>query len=149
MDKSNRRLTRADFPFFEAHTARYNAVDAQGIVYNPRYLEYFDLAITEYMLAVRPDFFDWAKTTGADFNAVHAEIDWRVPLPLGAAFIVGARVDRLGRSSIQWRCAVFRDGEAVASANAVIVWVYADQIARASRPLPDDLRAAIEAKEAE
>lgn len=147
MDLSDRPPTRAAFPFFERRTARYNEIDGQGIVFNARYLDYVNLAAAEYMLTIAPDFYQWRRTTGCDVNAVHATLDWRAPLHLGEAFIVGIRADKLGRSAIHWRCAIFRTGEDAPSADGRLIWVYADQSARESRPLPGALRAAIEAKE--
>lgn len=141
---ADRPLTREQFRFFEERRARYDAIDAQGIIYNARYLDFFDLIVHDYVLALKPDYFEWAKREGRDFNAVHVEIDYAAPLHLGEPFTVAARIDGLGRSSIRWRCAIFIPGETAPTTTCRIVWVYADQAARQSLPLPEDLRAAFE-----
>ena len=43
---------RSDFRFIWTARARYAEVDAQAVVFNSRYLEYFDIGITEYFRAV-------------------------------------------------------------------------------------------------
>lgn len=144
---TERPLTRDQFRFFEERRARYDAIDAQGIIYNARYLDFFDLIVTDYLLAHKPDYYAWAKREGRDFNAVHAEIDYVAPLCLGDPFTVAARIDRLGRSAIHWRCAIFIPGSDDPVTTGGIVWVYADQAARQSVALPQDLRAAFEAFE--
>jgi len=45
-------LPREDFAFFYPLRVRWSEVDLQGIVFNPHYLAYADLAISEYMRAV-------------------------------------------------------------------------------------------------
>ena len=41
-------MPRSDYRFAWKKRVRYAEIDAQAVVYNSRYLEYFDLALTEY-----------------------------------------------------------------------------------------------------
>ena len=41
-------MPRSDYRFAWRKRVRYAEIDAQAVVYNSRYLEYFDLALTEY-----------------------------------------------------------------------------------------------------
>ena len=41
-------MARADFRFAWEKRVHYPEIDAQAVVYNSRYLEYFDIALTEY-----------------------------------------------------------------------------------------------------
>ena len=52
---------------------------------------------------------------------------------------VGIRCDRVGTSSITFAAAVFRAGELLVSGE--LVYVFADPVARRSRPVPEALRA--------
>ena len=40
---------RPRFGFFHPLRVRWSELDPQGIVFNPNYLVYFDIAVTEYM----------------------------------------------------------------------------------------------------
>ena len=42
----------SEYRFHYSHRVRYAEVDPQGIVFNSRYLEYCDAAVTEYLRAV-------------------------------------------------------------------------------------------------
>ena len=46
-------ISRQDFTFFHPLRVRWSEVDPQGIVFNPNYLAYADIALTEYMRADR------------------------------------------------------------------------------------------------
>ena len=44
-------MARSDFKFHVIKRVRYAEIDAQAVVFNSRYLEYFDIGITEYWRA--------------------------------------------------------------------------------------------------
>ena len=44
-------MARADFRFSFPKRVRFAEVDAQAVVFNPRYLEYFDIGLVEYFRA--------------------------------------------------------------------------------------------------
>ena len=44
-------MARSDFRFHVTKRVRYAEIDAQAVMFNSRYLEYFDLGITEYWRA--------------------------------------------------------------------------------------------------
>ena len=44
-------MARSDFKFSVRKRVRYAEIDAQAVVFNSRYLEYFDIGITEYWRA--------------------------------------------------------------------------------------------------
>ena len=44
-------MPRADFRFSFPKRVRFAEVDAQAVVFNPRYLEYFDIGLVEYWRA--------------------------------------------------------------------------------------------------
>ncbi|NJM50545.1 MAG: hypothetical protein HC843_06370 [Sphingomonadales bacterium] len=45
-------MSRTDFAFHHQFRVRWAETDAQGIVFNARYLDYADIAITEYWRAL-------------------------------------------------------------------------------------------------
>ena len=119
---------------------RYAECDPQGIVFNSRYLEYFDIAMTElWREAIGP--YDEA-TAAADVELVVAEagIRYRDSLRFDDEFELRASVTRLGTTSMTTAIDVLRDGAVVAEGELRHVF-----LARAGgRPtaVPEPFRAA-------
>ncbi len=119
---------------------RYNEVDAQALVYFAQHLTYYDNAITEFLRSLPFDLFDYARTSGQDFNVVHAEIDFVRPVRLDDVLDVAVEVSRLGTSSVTFATTLHpADSDDVLSRGSV-VWVHADQGTMRSTPIADDLR---------
>jgi len=55
------------------------------------------------------------------------------------------RVDRLGKSSVQYGLAVFKEGESLPSANGHFVHVFVDRQSQKSVMIPGNIRTALEA----
>ncbi|MFB6170312.1 MAG: acyl-CoA thioesterase [Haloarculaceae archaeon] len=98
---------------------------------------HFDVARTGYMA----DAFGFGP---ADRYVVLAalSIDVRRDVPLGDAVTVGVEVPELGTSSFPMRYETRADGEVAATGEST--QVYVDTETGRPRPLPDDLREAIE-----
>ncbi|MBI1360214.1 MAG: YbgC/FadM family acyl-CoA thioesterase [Alphaproteobacteria bacterium] len=103
-----RPSSRADFSFFEPIRVRWADIDMQGIVFNPNYLVYADTAMTEYMRAVGFPYPDALLPFGADIFAVNSSVDFRVSARFDDLLDVGARIERIGRTSFRFRISVFR-----------------------------------------
>ncbi|MFA5963553.1 MAG: thioesterase family protein [Sphingomonas sp.] len=95
--------TRPGFAFSTRFKVRYAEIDGQKVVFNSRYLEYADVAVTE--------FWDWtgiAAALGAvwqetEFHVRHTEIDYLKPFVLGDTVEAFVAVTRLGNSSLTQR----------------------------------------------
>jgi acyl-CoA thioester hydrolase len=93
---------------------RFAECDPQGIVFNSRYLEYFDVAMTEiWREAIGP--YDEA-TAAAEVELVVAEagIRYRDSLRFDDEFELRVSVTRLGTTSMTTAIEVLRDGAVVA-----------------------------------
>ncbi len=92
---------RDGFAFSTRFKVRYAEIDGQKIVFNSRYLEYADVAVTE--------FWDWTgidalpEWRGAEFNVRHTEIDYLKPFRLGDEIEAFVRLERLGGTSLTKR----------------------------------------------
>lgn len=92
-------MARADFRFAYRKRVHYPEIDAQAVVYNSRYLEYFDIALTEYWRDA--GFYEHtAVAGGAEFHMVRGVVDYRAPILLDEEILICARTKRIGRSSI-------------------------------------------------
>ena len=131
---------RENYPFFHLHRVRYSEIDMQGIVFNSRYLEYFDAAITEYIRHCGFNYVSDAKNTGKDFHLVKAEVEFLKPVPYDADIEIGVRVARIGNSSLTWELGIFQKSSEALSTLGKVIWVYTDSETQQSIRITDDRR---------
>ena len=128
-------MARPGFAFSTAFAVRYAEIDGQRVVFNSRYLEYADVAVTEF----------WAWTGIADalgetwqemeFHVRRATVDYLKPLVLGDTVDVSVRIERLGSSSLTKRFEIANQhGELCTVIEMVSVNVHLPT----GRPLPID-----------
>jgi YbgC/YbaW family acyl-CoA thioester hydrolase len=94
---------RPGFAFSTDIRVRYAEIDGQKVVFNSRYLEYVDVAVT--------DWWDWtgiadalgAAWTETEFHVRHVEIDYLKPFVLGDTIEANVRLERIGGSSLTKR----------------------------------------------
>lgn len=125
------------------HVVRFSEVDAAGILFFSRAFEIAHHA-----------FEDWLAERGLPIRAglerddwlmplVHAEADYAAPLRLGDRVRVEIGVERAGGSSLTFRFSMFGPDDRLA---ATVRHVHAtiDRRTFRPRPLPDEVRAALE-----
>ena len=140
-------MSREQFWFFYPLRVRYAEVDCQGVVFNANYLMYFDTTITEYFRALGYDQYADAKQTGEDYHVVKSLIEYKAPVRFDQELDVGARVARIGNSSLTFELAIFLKGGTDALVTGEIVWVYTSQQTHRPVPIPESIRAIIAARE--
>jgi len=140
-------LSREQFWFFFPFRVRYSEIDGQGVVFNAHYLTYFDTTITEYFRALGYDQYADSRATGIDFHVVKSLIEYKAPVLFDWELDVGARVARIGNSSVSFQLAIFRKGGDEALVTAEIVWVYTDQKTHRPVPIPQSIRELIATRE--
>jgi len=104
-------MTRNEFRFFHPFRVRYSEIDGQGVLFNAHYLTYYDTAITEFFRALGYDQYADAKKSGVDFHVVKAVVEYKAPIRFDWELDVGARVAKIGNSSITFALAIFLKGE--------------------------------------
>jgi acyl-CoA thioester hydrolase len=112
------------------------------VVFNARYGDYVDVAVTEFMRALG---FAHAMVSGElDYQLVKQMIEWKAPATFDQVLAIGVSPRQLGTTSFTLR-AEFRiaDRETVI-AIAETVYVLVDALTLQKRPLPDRFRAALE-----
>jgi YbgC/YbaW family acyl-CoA thioester hydrolase len=132
-------LTRADFRFFHRLRVRWAEVDMQKIVFNAHYLMYFDTAVTEYWRALAFPYQAGMAHLGGDLYVVKATVEFHASAEMDDQIDVAMKCERIGKSSMTFRGAIFRGDQHLISGE--IVYVYADPATQSSRPVPDALRA--------
>jgi acyl-CoA thioester hydrolase len=114
----------ADFPFRHRLRVRWSEVDPQGIVFNPNYLVYADVGLTEFWRAAGIDYTDLLKTHGIDTFMVNCRADWFASAHFDEEIAIGMRVERVGRTSLGFAFAVFGPGGA-ALVSGALTYVFA------------------------
>jgi len=137
------RPTRADYVTWRQATTRWADDDVYGHLNNAVYFELIDTAVNAHL----------AETVGRDIRTlptigVVAEVSCRYFREVGypEPIDLGLVVDRVGSSSVVYRIGVFQGEGDEAAAEGRFVHVYVDNTdpARPVRPLPDEVRAAVE-----
>jgi acyl-CoA thioester hydrolase len=140
-------MSREKFWFFFPFRVRYSEIDGQGVVFNAHYLTYFDTSITEYFRALGYDQYVDSRKTGIDFHVVKSLIEYKAPVLFDWELDVGARVARIGNSSLTFELAIFLKSGSDALVTGEIVWVYTDQKTHRPVPIPKSIRELIAARE--
>ena len=140
-------MSREQFWFFHPFRVRYSEIDGQGIVFNAHYLTYFDTAITEYFRALGYDQYADSQNTGIDFHVVKSLIEYKAPIRFDQEIDVGARVARIGNSSLVFELAIFLKGGSDPLVTGEIVWVYTSQQTHRPHTIPGSMRELIAGRE--
>jgi acyl-CoA thioester hydrolase len=135
---NERELTSRDFPVHWPVLTRWTDNDMFGHLNNAVYYELFDTAINAWINTetdVDPVSAPWLGVVAESGCRYFAELAFPEPL------VVGLSVTRLGTSSVTYRLAVFKPGEAEPVA-AVGHWVhvYVDRTTRRPTAVPDGIR---------
>lgn len=135
------------FRFVWPIRVRYSEVDGQGIVFNSRYLEYVDIALTEYLRAVGFQYHEIVERHGFDPALVKAIIEFKRAARFDEELRIFARVTAIGRTSFTMDFEITRAAASELVTRIQIVYVNFDKATQASRPIPTEIRRRIEAFE--
>ncbi|HEY5059397.1 MAG TPA: thioesterase family protein [Gaiellaceae bacterium] len=125
-------------PFKLSARARvgFSDTDAQGIVYYGRYNPYFDLARVEYLRSLgllrRPD--------SGEFVMRANDVEYFAPAVFDDEIEVFVRIRRIGRTSVTFEFAAYRERDDVLMVTAHQTLVYVDLAQRRACPVPDTFR---------
>jgi acyl-CoA thioester hydrolase len=130
-------------PFRYYLRVRYIECDAQKVVFNSRYAEYVDVSINEFLRAigVMKEFLEGHL----DFQLVKQTVEWKGPARFDQVLELSIAATRLGNTSFtlgtEFRVAG-GDGNVIVTVETVYVLV--DGRTLSKRPLPDNLRTALQ-----
>ena len=116
----------------------FSDTDAQGVVYYGRYLPYFDNARTEYHRHL-----GGSATPGREFVMRASAVEYHAPARFDDLIEAFVRVSRIGRSSMTYECAAYRQPDDTLMVTARQTLVLVDLAERRPVEVPAELRAAI------
>jgi acyl-CoA thioester hydrolase len=140
-------MARSDFAHSFRLRVRYGEVDPQGVVFNARYLDYADIAVTEYWREIRRAGL-WADQI-IECHVAKATVEFKKPILADEEIDVMARTPRFGNSSMTTLVELHGAGEADDLRAAIeLVAVHVDLSDHRPRPLPQSVRDALSAFDA-
>lgn len=134
-------MARCDFRFSFPKRVRMSEVDAAAIVFNARYFDYLDIALSEYYRAV----FGVARLD-VDSRFVRSVIEYRAPCHFDDLIDLCVAFDRIGRTSftVAWEFHGAGGGEDLRCKGETVIVHVADG---RPAPVPEALIARFEAYE--
>ena len=116
----------------------FGDIDNAGIVYYPRFLHYFHLAMEEFFSSeMGIDYAEVLHQRKLSLPSVHVEADFRRRMRYGDQINIEVRVIHIGRTSITWGYRGYRgagEGEVVVEGQNVTVSVNPDTFEKTEVP---------------
>lgn len=131
-------MARSDFAFHHRFRVRWSETDAQGVVFNARYLDYADIAITEYWRAAKLR--EQAGDDPLEFHFKKATVTWFAPILPDEMIEVMARTIATGRTSLTQTVEIHgsrEDGGDDLRATVDLVSVFVDLATHRPQILPE------------
>ncbi|MCB0865829.1 MAG: acyl-CoA thioesterase [Solirubrobacterales bacterium] len=113
---------------------RFAECDPQSVVFNSRYLEYFDVALTELWREALGNYDAVMADAGLDLVVAEASVRYRAPLRFDDIFEMRAVISRLGTTSTVTSITILRDGEITTEGDLRHVFVRRDTGEKAEIP---------------
>ncbi len=133
---------RSDYPYLLRISTRWKDNDIYGHVNNVEYYSYFDTVINAYLIKVGGLDIQHGNVIGLCAES-HCKFLASLVFPEGVD--AGLRVAHLGTSSVRYEIGLFSEGQDNIAAQGWFVHVFVDRNSRRSTPLPEALRAALQA----
>jgi len=139
-DKQSVNATRNDFYHFSSIPTRWIDNDIYGHVNNAVYYQYFDTVANEYLI----------EKGGLDISShivafiVASTCQYFSPIAHPALIDVGFRVNKLGRSSVEYGMAIFDKGNIKAAAYGTFTHVFVNRAKGGSVAIPDKILLALQ-----
>ncbi len=134
-------VTRSDYAHVEKIPTRWADNDVYGHVNNVEYYAFFDTAINAWLI----------REGGLDIHAgdviglcAESHCTYHAAISFPDVVEAALRVGRLGRRSVRYELALFREGDADAIAVGWFVHVFVERDGRRPAEIPAPLRAALE-----
>jgi acyl-CoA thioester hydrolase len=137
-----------EWPVTYRRKVRYSDTDAQGVVFNGNYAVYFDDTITDFFDEIGLPASELAAT-GHEIVLARCEIDFRSSAKIGEVLVTGARVRRIGRTSVTFELETREESSGRTVAEATQVQVVVDSGTLTPVPVPGFLVEAVERAQGE
>jgi acyl-CoA thioester hydrolase len=138
---ASKPASRADYPHFLSIPTRWMDNDVYGHVNNVVYYSYFDTVINEHLI----------RDGGLDIHdgsvvgyCVESQCRYLAPLAFPETIEAGLRVGHLGKSSVRYEIALFRQGDEAPAAVGHFVHVFVAREENKPTAIPPAIRTCLE-----
>jgi acyl-CoA thioester hydrolase len=131
------------YRFYHPLRVRYVEVDAQRHVYFGHYLNYFDVALIEYMRAIGHPYQDM-QASGVDMFYVATSCQYKGRARFDDLLHVHARIGHIGNTSFTFQFTIYRQPVEALVATGEIVAVAVDTETEQPVRVPNTLREAVD-----
>jgi len=114
---------------------RFSDADAQGIVFNPNFSTYIADTITDFFDAIGVSW-DTFIRNGYHLVLARSEIDFRSAARIGETLVTGARVARVGSSSVTFALQSWEERSNRVVIDARLIQIVVDHETLRPRPVP-------------
>ena len=132
-----------DFKFRFDLRVRWSECDAQGIAFNGSYLDYLEVAQSEYYRNLGFQLYDERGRRYFDTASVKATLEFKAPARVDEVLDIYTRVSKIGNTSIVMESEIYRGGSDELLLTGEIVYVDYDAESGTSRRVPEDIRALV------
>jgi acyl-CoA thioester hydrolase len=120
---------------------RYSECDPQNVVFNSHYVAWFDVLMTELWREV-PGGYAGMMEAGTDMVVAEVNVRYMDGARFDDEVELRANVTRMGTTGLTTRIEVLREEQPLAEGQ--LRHVFIDLATKAKKPIPDDVRAALE-----
>ncbi len=131
---------RDHYKYFISRPTRWDDNDHYGHLNNAVYYAYFDCTVGDFLREVCK--LDVQEDRVVAY-VVHSQCNYIKSLAYPDDIEIGLRINRMGRSSLEYGVAMFKQGETEAAATATFTYVYVDRETNTSAPVPDSVRSSL------
>lgn len=118
---------------------RYGECDAQQVVFNARYADYIDIAMTEYFRAAMGGF-QALLAKGLDNQVVSLHIDWVDSARFDDVLAINVKPTKIGNTSYSFELLITLSASQRMVAKSTVTYVMVDTANYHKTPVPDWLR---------
>ena len=133
---------RDAYRWFCPITTRWHDNDIYGHVNNVTYYSYFDTVANTYLIEQGGLDIHHGDTVGF---VVNSGCNYFAPIAFPDKLDGGLRVNKLGKSSVEYGIAIFKAGEDTAVAEGHFVHVFVNKASNTPVAIPENIRAALAA----
>jgi acyl-CoA thioester hydrolase len=137
----NARLAEPPAKFRHSIRVRYAECDAQGIVFNAHYLNYFDVAMTEFWRELLAGGYGEITDAGHDMVVAEARARYLSPARFDEELDIAVTPSHIGTTSLAVELKVTRDERALVEGH--LRYVFVDLKTTRTRPISEEIRAAV------
>lgn len=134
------KMSKEDFSVLIPMSTRLRDNDSYGHMNNAVYNEYFDTAVNQTLIELGVLDMRSGDLIGL---VVHTSTSYFEAVGFPDRLTVGMRVGRIGRTSVRYELALFRENQNVAAAQCDFTHAYVDRATNTPQTLPLSLREAL------